>query len=89
MMQYVELVCKKYALDYRHILLYPNLVTYNKSKTWHSLNHKKILKLPGITNEGYGCYVEWLSNNRFETAPLDHFKEDAHIAIANKIMETL
>ena len=89
MMQYVELTCEKYALDYRHILLYPNLITYTKSKTWDSLDRTKILTLAGFTNEGYGCYFEWLDRHNFKKAPFDHFKEDAHAAIANKILETL
>ena len=89
MMQYVELACEKYALDYRHILLYPNLITYTKSKTWDSLDHSKILSLPGFTNEGYGCYFEWLDRMNFKRAQFEHYKEDAHIAVANKILETL
>jgi len=89
MMQYVELVCEKHALDYRHILLYPGLVTYNKTKTWHSLDHTKILNLAGFTNEGYGSYFEWAERYNFEKGPFHHYKEEAHLALSNKILETL
>jgi hypothetical protein len=94
-MLYVDLICKKYATNYLHILLYNNLLLapdYQKS-VYDSIDKNKIFSFDfandniswKINNEGFGSLAQWAKQNEYKFCPGGHIGQLAHDKFAEEL----
>lgn len=92
-MLYVELLCKKYSIDYRHYFYHDRILendTFQK-EIWDQIDKTKILKLPGEPNHnlGFGSYEGFHKMNNSKIIEQGHFDRSAHADFANYLYEQI
>ena len=70
----VDNICTGWALDYRHIPLFPDRIP----------DVDNVLGFEGCNN-----YLDWCKQKGFKQLPFYHYNQDAHAALAQLILESL
>lgn len=88
-MLYVDLLCKKYCLDYRHIFTKWNVLTGKHATVFDLVDKTKILNCQMKHNLGYGCYEDWCKDRGHAMLELGHFDRKAHEDFAEFLFKDL
>jgi hypothetical protein len=98
-MMIVDLICKQYAKDYKHIFLYDSLFLPPdyQEKTYMSLDKEKIFKFDFANddiswkrnNQGYGSLSHWAKLSNLSFCPKGHIGKDAHDKFAQELYNSL
>lgn len=85
---YVELACKKYAIDYRHIILFDDMFKGKDCKDVLSrIDKEKILNFNNL-DENNNTYLSFC-REKFSAKKYGHYGEEAHAATAELIIKSL
>lgn len=90
-MLYVELLCKKYAIDYRHYFYHDRILVNDQfqKEIWDQIDKTKILVLPGEQNHGFGSYEGFHKINKSNVTSQGHYDHDAHRLFADYLYEKI
>lgn len=90
-MLFLDLLCKKYAVDYRHFFQVDCTVEnlQFQGELWDQIDKTKILKLPGDSNQGFGSYTQFHTQNNSKIVEQGHYDQQAHIDFSNYIYEQI
>lgn len=90
-MLYVDLLCKKYSSDYRHIFHMDDIISDNpfQEKIWQEIDKDKILKFPGSENRSFGSYNTFHRQQKSRVVDQGHYDLEAHKKLAEYIYNDL
>lgn len=88
-MFYVEMACKQLCSDYRHIFIFPDLITGKNLDVFGQIDKSKILNCGQNTNLGFGCYINHCENLGHAKLELGHFDRKAHEDFADLVLKDL
>jgi hypothetical protein len=89
----IQTLCEQYAVDYRHIFLYGDMIYEHSSEQSIVLNNikkEKIIEFGNFhDNLGKGSVYGWLRQQQANFCPGGHPDQPAHQMIAKHILEKL
>ena len=90
-MLYVESLCKLHSVDFRYFFIGNEVITntHLQSEIWSLIDKTKIIKLPGDSNQGYGSYIGFHTENNSVGVGQGHYDKQAHIDFANYLYDNM